>query len=140
MQILREVMSAGASADDQHRLSLYVELVGRAAGMQNRAGELIRPLKTGNVRKTADTGCQNDMTRSHRSHATIGRPQAHGPMPVRAVVFSAQKRGFCPNVELHSLGIERQPVGKFVLRNEDRPSVGERQIGKMIYAYFVVQL
>ncbi len=140
MQVVRDVVGAGAGADHQHRFSGDVEIVAVAAGMQDRAAEIFGAFEFRNVRQAADAHRHHDVARMHGAGAAVGELDLRVPAALRVVVAAAEDGGAGPDVELHRLGVELEPVGELVLRDVDRPVVRERHVRKVVHADFVVQL
>ena len=63
----------------------------------------------------------------------------HGPFLRGLVVGGAPGLAARPVVQLHDLGVHLQPVADLVFGREDRPVVGEGQVGQMIVPDRVVQ-
>lgn len=83
VHILRNVVSAGAGADDQNGLSFHIEIVAVSTGMEGMPFECAQALDPRDIRNTADAQRHDEMAGMHHPDRTVGQPQPHGPLPCR---------------------------------------------------------
>src|SRR4029079_5206376 len=114
-------------------------MVALSAGMENDSFEIIGALEFGDAGKPADADRDDDVAWPHRSAAAVSVCEAYGPSPRRTVIFAAQEHGPGPDVEFHAFSVVLEPIGELVLWDVYRPCVGERHVGKMIHADFVMK-
>ena len=63
----------------------------------------------------------------------------HRPVPRVCVILGAAADRGMPIVQFHDLGVHLQPIADLVLRGEDRPMVGKRQVRQVVVPHGVVQ-
>ena len=142
VQVLSDVVRAGAGAEDIDGPALPFRAAGELARMDDRAAKAIQGRDLGNVRSPAHAGRHDDVPGMQRAmdavghiHVEFGRPALLGGVPRRALEARAG-----PEVDLHGLDIGFEPVRDLVLGDVFGPSLGEGQVGKVIGVLLVVKL
>ena len=139
LQVLGDVMGTVAGADDQRPLALPVLAIRIVAGVHDRALKHVQSGQVGDDGNGADTGGEDDMTRTHHAFRSVPALKIQGPGTGRDIMVAADKRGVGPAIEFHRLDIELEPVRQHVLRDIDRPGRWKRHVGQMVDVDFVVQ-
>ena len=136
----RDVVGRVVRPDDHSVPALDILFTTRElGGVTLPPGEVVGALETGDVRVAGDTqredelgGVQDDLL------ATAVHP--HGPRARALVELRAQAPCASPVVEFHDVHVVLEPVPHLVLRREDRPVVGEGQVGHVVIPDRVVQV
>ena len=139
LQLLRDVVTAGAGAEHQRLAAAPLLGVFEVAGMQLGAGEVGEPGQVGREGDAAHAGGENQMARMHDAPAAVGAAQRDGPLLALLVKAAADKLGAGPEIQLERIDVSLEPVRQHVLRDIDRPGRRERHVRQMINVNFVVQ-
>ena len=129
MQILRNVMRAGAGAENINRLALPFRAILEARGMHNLPLEAIKCGNIRQARRAADAGCHDDVARAHDAFAAISLLQPCHPALRRRIIRGTFETRFGPEIYLHCLDIGFEPIGDLVLRDIFRPGLRKGQEG-----------
>ena len=140
LQLLADVMRAGAGPHHDDGFAAPLRAGGKLAGMQHLAGEILDRCDGGNVGRAADAGRHHDMFRAQHANAAVAAPDPRHPALRRLIVFGALEHGAGPEVDLHALDIGFEPVGDLVLGDVVRPVRRERHVAQVIDRRLVMQL
>ena len=139
MQVLRDVVAAGAGADHHHVAALPRCRVAVLARMHHRAAEGFEDRQLGHVGNAAHAGRHHHMARPQGAAAAIGQAQGHGPTPGGIVVQPTDKFGAGPKIQFEALDIGLEPIGQLVFRDVGGPAGRKRQVGQVVDLHLVVQ-
>ena len=140
VQVLRDIVGAGAGAEHQHVALAPLSAIAELARMQHRSAKARERWNLRQIRRAADAGGQDDVARSHLAQAAVGQSHACRPAMRLRIEARAFERGAGPEIDFHRLDIGLQPVGELVLGQVERPAGGERNVGQVVTVHLVVQL
>ena len=142
VQVLRDVVRAGAGAEDIDVAAFPLRAAGEFARMDNRAFETIQGRNVGDVRRPAHAGGHHDVPGMQRPMNAVGHVHVEfgGPALLGDIPRSALEARAGPEVDLHGLDIGLEPVRDLVLGNVLRPGLREGQVREVVGMLLIVQL
>src|SRR4029079_18680907 len=117
VQVLRNVVTTVAGADDQYALAAPCFTIVVLAGMQNLAPEVAQTRDIGNIRNAADAGCHDDVSWTQLPLSAIRATQHDRPSLLGLVIGSTLELSCRPVVELHTFHVGFEPAGQLVFGN-----------------------
>src|SRR3989442_4094076 len=105
MQVLGDVMSTVAGADDERRLALPSLAVLVLACMNHGPPKIVQRRNVGNKRDAAHACRHHDMARAHVLKRSVGAAQRNSPASLTFVVEAALEFGARPVVELLAVDV-----------------------------------
>src|SRR6185436_5403229 len=101
VQVLRDVVAAGAGADDERFLAAPVGAVVELGRMQHVALEVLEPGQLRNVRISYEPVGEHEMLRVHGALRAVTMTHHGFPSPGGFIVRSAYELGAGPEIDFH---------------------------------------
>jgi hypothetical protein len=132
-------MRRASRADHHGALALEGGARGVVGGVEEGARELLAALEADLVRRPVGAGAEDELAGRHSHRLAVAAPDGGGPAARARIPGRALAGGGGPDVELEDRGVSFEPVAHLVLRAEDRPGLGEGEVGEVVVPDGVVE-
>src|SRR5690606_14516196 len=132
VQVLRHVVAAGAGTDDDGALANVLRALPVLLGVDDIPAEVVKSGDVGHSRDSGDPSRHHHVAWMHDAPRAVSTLEWYVPPLLYLVVLAAAELGPSPDVDLHRLGVELEPVPQLVLWHVHRPGVGEGEIRQVV--------